>query len=326
LLGLLAFFLVALPWFIYVAVEHDVIRRWMQEVTRVGARDTPARPLYVYLSIFPYVLPWIVFFFVGLIVLVQQMKRREGASEALPLFLLFIPLIVMTFFRDRQDRYMLPMIAPAAIIAARGVVEHLRSWSRWNKADTIVTGLHWLVLLVLAIGLPIAGATTLLKRVDGTPWFSWTISLPVTVTGVAFIGCAIYLHRLWRGGLILATFVIMLVLQTMFIFGYANSPKGRSEMRPLAESIAQLHPDAEIFNAHPQGQRPPTDLGVYLNRTIPWVADPSKIEPGDRDQIVLYRQNQDDPAPKPPAGWGLVDVKRRDKDFWYAYIREEPRK
>jgi hypothetical protein len=61
---------------------------------------------------------------------------------------------------------------------------------------------------------------------------------------------------------------------------------------------------------------------VYLNRTIPWVADPSTIAPGARDQIVLYRQNQNDPAPKPPAGWELVDVKRRGKDFWYAFIRE----
>jgi 4-amino-4-deoxy-L-arabinose transferase-like glycosyltransferase len=322
LLGLLAFFLVALPWFIYVAVEHDVIRRWMQEVTRVGARDTPASPVYVYLAIFVDVLPWIVFFFVGLIVLAQQMKRRERISEALPLFLTFVPLIVMSFFRDRQDRYMLPMIAPAAIIAARGVVEHLRSWSRWNKADTIVTALHWLVLLVLAVGVPIVGATTLLKRVDGTPWFSWIIVAPVTVTAVAFIAVSIYLHRLWRGGLILATFVVMLVLQTMFIFGYANSPDGRAEMRPLAESIATLYPDAEVYNAHPEGQRPPTDLGVYLNRTIPWVADVAKIPASDRQQIVLYRQNQNDPAPKPPADWGLVDVKRRGKDLWYAYIRE----
>jgi hypothetical protein len=114
----------------------------------------------------------------------------------------------------------------------------------------------------------------------------------------------------------------MLVLQTMFIFGYANSPDGRAEMRPLAESIATLYPDAEVYNAHPEGQRPPTDLGVYLNRTIPWVADVAKIPASDRQQIVLYRQNQNDPAPKPPADWGLVDVKRRGKDLWYAYIRE----
>jgi 4-amino-4-deoxy-L-arabinose transferase-like glycosyltransferase len=298
------------------------VRRWIQEVTRVGARENAADPWFLYFSIFGYVFPWIIFFIVGGIVLLQQVIRRERNEETLALFLLIVPLFVMSLFRDRQDRYMLPMIAPAAIIAARGVVEHFRSWSRWNRADTIVTAMHWGILIVMAVGLPIAGATTKLKRADGLPWFPWNFAIPAAITVFALIVVAIYAHRVWRGSIVLATFVVMLMLQAMFVFGFASSASARSEMRPLAESIAQLYPDAEVFNAHPEGKRPPTDLGVYLNRVIRWVAEPSAIPPSNHAQILLYRQNAGDPAPKPPPGWDVFDVKPRDKDYWYAFIRE----
>jgi 4-amino-4-deoxy-L-arabinose transferase-like glycosyltransferase len=321
-IGVLVFLLLAAPWFIYVARHYNVAELWFSEVTRIHAREAPSSPPYIYLVIFAYMLPWLVFFVVGLIVLARQMFQHRQIQETLALFLFVVPIVTMVFFRDREDRYLLPMLAPAAIIAARGLLEHLRSWDRWTREDTLATALHWGTLMVIVVGLPIIGSTTLLKRVDGAPWYPREFAYPAAFTGFVLILLAIYAHRMWRGALVLATFVLMLIMQAIFIIGYANSDNGRAETRPLAESIATLYPDADLFNAHPEGKRPPTDIGVYVNRTIHWVADPSTIPASDKPQVLLMLQNHGEPMPKPPTGWELIDVRYRGKDLWYAYVRE----
>lgn len=348
-IGVIVFFALATPWFIYVAMKHDVIHIWYTEVTRVHARDLPPDPWYMYFVIFAYIAPWIAFFVVGLIVLTQEWARRSGSNDVLALFLVVVPIVIMSFVRDKEDRYLLPMIGPVSIIAARGVMEHLKSWARWKWEDTLVVALHWLAVVVIVVGLPIIGAiasntapsksaaqSSLLQqekpnkqverlsaftRVDGSPWYAKEFAYPAAFTGLVLIGFAIYLHRIWRGTLVLATFMLMLIMQVIFMAGYAQSKFGHAETRPLAEGIASLYPDAEVYNAHPEAKRPPSDVGIYLNRTIPWVDNPATIAPSSKPQILLMLQNAGEPTPKPPPGWDLLDVKPRDKDYWYAFVR-----
>ncbi len=394
-IGIVVFFALATPWFIYVAMKHDVIHIWYTEVTRVHARDLPPDPWYMYFVIFAYIAPWIAFFVVGLIVLTQETfaparramlspspgtrgdgggegsslgaidhpsqhnphpnplpgrERGEGANDVLALFLVVVPIVIMSCVRDKEDRYLLPMIGPVSIIAARGVMEHLKSWARWKWEDTLVVALHWLAVVVIVVGLPIIGSLTsnnaqpksadqvssvlqpeqsgkqaerfaAFKRVDGSPWYEKEFAYPAAFTALVLIGFAIYLHRIWRGTLVLATFMLMLITQVIFMAGYAQSKLGHAETRPLAEGIASLYPDAEVYNAHPEGKRPPSDVGIYLNRTIPWVENPETIAPSSKPQILLMLQNAGEAAPKAPPGWDLLDVKPRDEDFWYVFVR-----
>src|SRR5207253_2386256 len=136
----------------------NVIHRWFSEVTRIGATETPASPIFAYLGIVGYVAPWTVFLFVGLIVIARQFRSREITSDFLALFLLVIPLLVMTFAKDRQDRYTLPMIPAAAIVSSIGVREYLARWKSPNIAHRFVAALHWITLGAIAVIFPLIGA------------------------------------------------------------------------------------------------------------------------------------------------------------------------
>jgi hypothetical protein len=120
------------------------------------------------------------------------------------------------------------------------------------------------------------------------------------------------------------TFVTMLVVQSVIFKGYSQSPNGRSTMKPLAELVAGRYPDGILYNAHPTGKRPPTDLGVYLNRTIHWIANPSTLNPGPHPLVLFMLQNKGDPDPQPPAGWEFVSKAPRDKDWWWAFVLPPP--
>ena len=111
----------------------------------------------------------------------------------------------------------------------------------------------------------------------------------------------------------------MLGMQALFIAGYRNTRQGRAELRPLGETIATRFPDAEVFNAHPDGKRPPTEMGVYLARTIRWTRDPLMLERGDHPKVLLFIQRRNAPEPAPPAGWEFIAKVKRDKDWWWAF-------
>jgi hypothetical protein len=78
-------------------------------------------------------------------------------------------------------------------------------------------------------------------------------------------------------------------------------------------------PDARAFNAHPLGKRPPTDLGVYLNRTIRWTKDPSSLKPSARPLVLFVPQNAADPSPAAPPGWLSLGKAHKSKDWWHAF-------
>jgi 4-amino-4-deoxy-L-arabinose transferase-like glycosyltransferase len=67
---------------------------------------------------------------------------------------------VMSFFPDRKERYLLPLVAPAAILAAR---RDCRRCSTRRRNETSRPLVHWARLAAIAVGFPIAGATHLLK-------------------------------------------------------------------------------------------------------------------------------------------------------------------
>ena len=74
----------------------------MSEVTREGATSLAASPWYNYALIVPFMFPWVVFLVVGLILAAQATLRRANEPLLLASSLLIVPLVVMSFFRDRE--------------------------------------------------------------------------------------------------------------------------------------------------------------------------------------------------------------------------------
>lgn len=301
IVGLACFALVGLSWFVLVYLHDPMISEiWWREITRRGATDNPPDKWYTYFGFLPYVAPWIMFFVIGCVV---ALKRR--GRLLLPILLLFVPILVMSLAKDRDIRYTLPLLPAAAILVAIGF-----------RAFTVrITEIaHWIVLGLIAVGFPVA--MLLVKP----PWFEMELAIPSAVIGAAIVALGIKLQRQWKFALVVTSFALMLGLQSLFIVGYRTTRQGRAELRPLAEEIASKFPDADIYNAHPRGKRPPPELGVYLNRVLLWTDSPSTISPGDKPQILLMLQDNGQSEPTPPPGWQFVLKMQRDKDFWWAFM------
>ncbi|MEA2711242.1 MAG: hypothetical protein QOF78_3843 [Phycisphaerales bacterium] len=324
LLGAALFLLIALPWYAIVASKYpDVWQRWQLEVTREGATDLPANRWYNYLSFFLFIAPWTAFFIAGIVIVVRDLMQspRDARSRGMWLALLMtiVPIVIMSFFRDRKERYLLPMIAPASVIVARAVVEHFQTRHLKSLADRAVVTIHWLTLLIIAIGLPIAGGT-MLKTLDGARWYSPTLAALGGAICVAIVIAGMIAHRRCGGAIVAATLLCMLAVQMLFMHGYRNSREGRSEMKPLAALIWQQAPDAQVFTTGAKRMRAPTDLSIYLNRSVLWVDDVSQIPASSRPAVLVVRERKKQPPPVAPEGATVIGKTARDEGWWHAFL------
>jgi hypothetical protein len=142
----------------------------------------------------------------------------------------------------------------------------------------------------------------------------------------AAVLCAMGVEPLlrWRRragwSIVVGLFMVMLIAQAVFIHFYRDMREGRAELKPLAEAILNQYPDAEVFNAHPQGKRPPPELGVYLNRELRWIESPASLGAGDVPKVLLMLQRRNEPEPIPPPGWLYIKKCPRDREHWWAFV------
>jgi 4-amino-4-deoxy-L-arabinose transferase-like glycosyltransferase len=249
----------------------------------------------------------------------RALRARRREPLLMSLLLLIVPILIMSLFRDRKERYLLPMMPAAAIVIAWGVREHQRGWATWSRADTVVTAIHWPGLAIAAVGLPIAATLGIdgLRRTDGQPWLSpagWSIAIVLAATIVA----AILLHRRWKGGLVAGTVAVMLPLQAAAMWGYTRSPEGISQMKGFAAAIWSAAPNAEVVNASSNRTTAPSDLSIYLNRAIETKPLPASDA---RPLVVLIYQRSRDPAPALPEGFRPIATVAEGRTTWHAFAR-----
>jgi hypothetical protein len=238
---------------------------------------------------------------------------------------LVLTIVVMSCFRDRKDRYLLPMVGVASVIAAQSFDATLR-----RRRGALPVLVHWFTLVVIAC-VPLLGMRTFaVKTVEGGPWFEPGFALLATISGVAIValGALLYHRAGWRAAPVGATVALMLLLQAAGIRGYRLSREGRSEMRPLAESIRTRYPDVQMYHWRADGQmkRAPVDLSIYMNRVTKWMPDPATLPPHEgRPQVFIALEPRGEPEPVAPAGWTFFGRVKRDKDWYRAYVRAAPR-
>jgi hypothetical protein len=302
--GVIAMLAVALPWPIVVVLrDPEAVSIWTTEITRRGATESAAGKWYAYGALIPYMSPWIVLYLGAWVVAAVRRSRVDW----LAMLLVALPLLIMSIAKDRAERYMLPVLPAAATIAAMGVIELM-------KRTPLMLG-HALVLLGIA-------AFPLVTAAVEPPWYSIGLASAVTAVCAGIVVICLMLQFKRRWGLACATVCIMLIMQAVFMSGYRHTREGSAELRPLANAILAKYPTAEVFNAHPRGKRPPTELGVYLNRVLELTDDPASIPLSTSPQVVLMIQGRNDPDPAPAGGWTVIDKRMRDKDWWWAFGRE----
>ncbi|MCS7034968.1 MAG: phospholipid carrier-dependent glycosyltransferase [Phycisphaerae bacterium] len=315
---------VGLPWYVAVLLDHpEAWSRWRVEILREGATGLKPGHWYNYLSFIPLMTPWIVFFLLGfgitVLAAVRAGVRKELSGPVLAVLCVIVPIVVMSFFRDRKERYLLPMATAGSVVAAVGLA-HVRTDPRKTRRDDAVETVHWALISGLVVGLPVAGGL-LLKTVDGQPWFTLGQWLSGAAVGIILAAAAILATGRRRLPMAWATAALMLYAQTWFLWGYRNTREGRSEMKPMADLIWSRYPQARVITSG-EKRLAPLDLAIYLNREVVWTADPASVAADERPVVLVIRQDEDDPAPPvPPTGWEAIGKFARDDSWWHAFVR-----
>lgn len=308
--------LIGLPWYGYVyQLNPQVTGRWASEVTRVGATENSgSNPLY-YLVILVFFLPWLPWVIRGAGGAIAELRRRVLTPAGWVLLSAALPLVVMSFFPDRKDRYALPAAIPLSVLAAIGL--HV-AWQtkRWN----LLAGIH-LAMVGAAVLLPIAGMFAL-QTVDGRPWYTPGFGIIATAVLLGFLAIG-HLFRQRQAALVWTTLAVLLTAQGVMMKGYTDSPAGRSELKPLAEAIRTAHPAVgQVINARGDTKRVPVDLAIYLNHSTERVKDWRTLPPTTPPRIAVLPQKAGATQPAIPAGWRVIARVPRDRDFWWALVQE----
>ena len=326
--GFVLMLAVALPWYVAVVLKDpNVLGPWVKEVTREGATQLAADPWYIYFVFFLWTAPWVSFVLAGLWLGALAMTRRTAGEtpwrerEALvaSLLLTIVPLLVMSFVKDKNERYALPMIAPAAVLAAAAAVGWWRSGRR-DPAGRVVEAAHWATLLGMAVGLPAVGLLS--PRLGlGATWFG--AGTAAALAGVALALALIGIMMSRRAGrpvpAAVATAAVMLLLQYPVMRWYSG--QSVSDLRPLADVVWARYPDAVLYEYQP-GTRTRTylDLPIYAGRISRTLNDPPALPQTDRPQVVVYFDRRSEGLPPPPPPWQEVATGGGRKDRWRAYV------
>lgn len=334
LVGLVVFVVIGFMWYLLVWRNNPaVIEEWKREVTRDGATGLPPSKWYAYASLVHSLFPWSFFFVAGLIgIATIAMRRapdagdddeREQAGRAvLPLMLLLVPILVMSFFRDRELRYLIPLLPAAAVVAAWALLDLLVTHPGRRGTLALVVLLHWLPLAVAAASPLLGSRLGRIETADGEPWYPLGFAILAAEVMLVLVAAAAWFGRRWPVGAAAGgTALVMLLWSAVLHAGYRNHREGRSEMRPLAERILETHPDATVYSFRPDRpiRKAPIDLSIYLNRVVENLLDLSELDATSGPRVLLIRYKAGQPAPPPPAGWTPFAEVPNGDSIWHAY-------
>jgi 4-amino-4-deoxy-L-arabinose transferase-like glycosyltransferase len=292
--GSLLMLLIALPWPISTMLgQPGSLQTWLTELKGEGAKSISHDPWYAYWMLFPNLLPWLPLIVAGVYLSCTGLVRQRRIVFALAL--LTIPIIVLSFFHDRKERYLLPMIGPAAILAAHGAVRLKRAYPRFQPRAKWVWDSYWGILLIVVVGIPAYAIVRNWER---------ALAFASLLCGVILLALGYVVQRRFRLGFIVAGVMAMLMLNASFMWGWSQSDEGLSEMKPLADHIhATSAKGRVVYYDPPPSAKPVTlDLDIYLDRIVSVSTVPPPFPLYDGAAAIVMLWNEGDPEPVFP-GW-----------------------
>ena len=333
--AVIAFLAIATPWYLIMLFQRRgaQIHEWWLELSGEDAANDRGEPFFTYLwVIWELLFPWVLFFAGGLWLAFAARRRQQVNPSpdpdnyfpryALLLIAILVPLVLFSIRKEKKDRYLLPILAPAAVLTARAALAYLQDRPRSARHDW-VGATHWIILAVPALAVPALGLTKLPHQFTGLPAFSLPYASAALALAVALLLAGLFIHLTRRPGFLFITLLLMLLTAHVFTVGYANTLPGQSEMKPLADAVWHTYPDAQLFTTQPFGIRASTDLSIYMNRTTAWTTpqDMAAAQPSAKPQVVIMRQRAKEPMPHPGDQWHLfMTLPKGDGSFWHAFV------
>ena len=212
----------------------------------------------------------------------RPLTRRLGLMAALAL----VPLVVFACVPPVRDRYLLPMIVPAAVLAAHGLLHTLYRQDRADRIAHWLIGSHWALVAAIVLGVPLAGAIGWagMRSLNGRPAFAWPLAAAAVVLGGAVLLAGVLRHRRQPAALLVSTVAVVLLAQCLLFWGQRHDKGNLSPVKAFASQLARAYPDAPVYV---MGTRSPRDFAIYMNRLICPISDPSTLRPMDKPQILL---------------------------------------
>jgi len=229
---------------------------------------------------------------------------------------LVVPLVVMSFFGEKKVRYLLPLVAPAAVLGGAAFARHEDDERLRVKDSPLITpgrlaaAVTVAAALWLGPGLAITGAIgpKNYRTFDGHPWFSPATAVGVSIVTIGLLIGGLILSR--RSGLrwLVSILAIAWIGAELKLSGDARSP-GDPDDRPqrhLADDIWRTYPTATIYSADPptlygQLNRPAIVVSIYTNRVVHPKPDVLPDRPTGQPLLLITDMIGDEPAV--PAGW-----------------------
>lgn len=298
LAGALAALLMAAPWFVWVWLgDPSVLRTWFSEVTREGALNQAPGKWYVYLALLKWVVPWTVLFVAGLALARRDLAGRTPTARgsAWAALATIAPLALMAIARDRKERYLLPFVVPAALVAARAVLEHVATFAPARPLALFVARAHLGTVLTIALGAGPLAAWLAQPRSAGL-WAAGA-GLSLLLGTLTWLVWRAHAARPWL--LAPLTLTVMLAAQPLVIAGYGTA--ARSELRPLAAQIRARAMDAVVYIQNATGDTAASNLAIHLNRPVAERRDPAGLTPGDAPTAIVIYQDRRAPRPEAPT-------------------------
>jgi 4-amino-4-deoxy-L-arabinose transferase-like glycosyltransferase len=282
--GALLMLLIGAWWYAWIgATTPGVWTLWLREVTRHHANNLPASDWWRYFSSFWFFFPWVLFIIIGLGQGPFVMWWRSSDVVVLPWLLLVVPFAIMCFFHERKERYLLPLVAPAAVIAGKVLLDLIAGIRRGDRKCNWLLWIHWALTAALAIGLPIVGTTPMLENLrteTGDPVFTKIFGYTTAAILLAITLIGILTRRRQPLSILFTGMIVFFVNYIIYVHAMAITPAGHCGMRPIAERIRASVPGATYYSFHPSQRfeaimADSADLSIYTNRTITWTRDPA---------------------------------------------------
>ena len=329
--GVLLFATIALPWFGWVlAREPGAWAVWTTEVSRTD-ETVPASDVLAYAVGLALVAPWTPFVVLGLLNALAEHLRRlgwrpralrkfarlRGPGMAYALALVLVPILVMTLFRDRKDRYLLPILGPTAVLAGTAVTLVFRDRRRRPAGAKLIFGLHYAILGIICLGVPITAMLLTRNEYDPAagPWLSSAVGVPLLVVGGIVFAAALLAFRRWgQAGFVAGSVACVMFAANAFLLGYGGTREAKADLKPIAEAVRAEVPNAAMWYLD---EPPPPGLLIYAGRTVrPFAGELAEGVPN----VLVVRQRKREPEPAPPPGFDVLATARRDSSVWWAFV------
>ncbi|MFN4243803.1 MAG: ArnT family glycosyltransferase [Tepidisphaerales bacterium] len=305
----LLFIAFGLGWYIDQFRVHgpDLLRLWRVEVFRDGATALPPDPWYTYLALVPMLLPWSGFFLAACIALLPP---RPGHRTETGLVLgLLAALLVMSLFKDKNERYLLPAVLASSVLTASALLR-LYTAPALHRLHRPLRDAAMAVPWAMGLGLAVGGAlgsplaaSAGLVRADGSPWHGWPVALLATGVLAALFATGAALQRRYPLAPFITAALGMLPTAALFLHGYAHAPGGVSTYRPIADLLRSNYANRPIVELRDTDLRFDHELNIYLNRVLPGVTSAADMSAPDAVLLMLRRPSS--PPPTPPDSWTL---------------------